>query len=92
MFVDVAQKPFSCHILYYSILYLPIIFFTILNYSIDHFLSFFDKEPFYSEEQTKYMVSRSKDWCQWRDDELGYFAVLRKKKDGPTIHFSHSLA
>jgi hypothetical protein len=50
---------------------------------LDHFLSFFEREPFYSEEQTQYQVSRSKDWCQWRDDEIGYWTVLRKKKNGP---------
>ncbi len=54
---------------------------------LDHFLSFFEREPFFSEEQTKYMISRSKEWCQWRDDELGYFAVVRKKKDAPVFEY-----
>lgn len=50
---------------------------------LEHFLSFFDKEPYYSEEQTKYMISRSKEWCNWKDDETAFFVAVRKKQNAP---------
>ena len=45
---------------------------------LDHFLSLFSKEPFFSSEQTKGQIFRSKEWCSWKDDELGYFVAVRK--------------
>lgn len=45
---------------------------------LDHFLSFFTKEPFLSSKQTKNQIRRSKDDCHWLDDETGYFAIVRK--------------
>ena len=52
---------------------------------LDHFLSFFDREPFYSEEQTKYQIERSRDWCHGKDNERGFWVVLRKKKNAPSL-------
>ena len=48
---------------------------------MDHFLSFYGREPYYSLNQTKEAVSRSKDWCRWLDDELSYWACVRKNKN-----------
>lgn len=46
---------------------------------LDHFLSFFTTEPFFSTNQTHGQIFRSREWCQWRDDEHGFFVAVRKK-------------
>jgi 2-polyprenyl-3-methyl-5-hydroxy-6-metoxy-1,4-benzoquinol methylase len=46
---------------------------------LDHFLSHYTVEPWFSSKQTKGQVRRSKDDCKWLDDETGYFVVAKKK-------------
>lgn len=45
---------------------------------LDHFLSFYDTQPFLSTEQTEGQKMRSGYWCQGLDDERGYWAAVRK--------------
>lgn len=47
---------------------------------LDYFLeSSFTPHPFVSTEQTEGQVARSRDWCKWKDDEMGYWAIVKKK-------------
>jgi SAM-dependent methyltransferase len=45
---------------------------------LEHFLSFFSKEPYFSTRQTAGQIHRSKAWCHWLDDEVGYWVAVRK--------------
>ena len=47
---------------------------------LDHFLSFYELQPFLSTNQTDFQIMRSRDWCGWKDDERGYWAVVKKIK------------
>jgi hypothetical protein len=48
---------------------------------LKHFFdSSFTKEPLLSTAQTEGQIDRSKNWCKWKDDEMGYWAILRKIK------------
>lgn len=48
---------------------------------LDHFLSFYSKEPFVSTEQTEGQKMRSGYWCQGLDNERAYFVAVRKLGD-----------
>jgi hypothetical protein len=48
---------------------------------LDHFLSFYDTKPFLSTEQTEGQKLRSSYWCQGLDNEMGYWAAVRKLGD-----------
>ena len=48
---------------------------------LKHFLdSSFSVEggPLVSTKQTQGQVDRSRDWCKWKDDEMGYFVIVKK--------------
>ena len=45
---------------------------------LDHFLSYFTVKQFLSDKQTKGQLDRSKNWCKWKDDEMGYRAMVKK--------------
>lgn len=45
---------------------------------LSHFLSFYDVKPFISTKQTEGQILRSSHWCGWQDDEMGYWAAVRK--------------
>ena len=46
---------------------------------LQHFLdSSFSVEPLINTAQTRGQVDRSRDWCKWKDDETGYFAIVKK--------------
>ncbi len=47
---------------------------------LDHLLSHFTVTPFLSDKQTKGQIDRSKNWCKWKDDEMGYWAMVKKVK------------
>lgn len=46
---------------------------------LEHFLSFFDQEPFFSTKQNALQKERSAQWCGNIDEEVGYFVAVRKK-------------
>lgn len=46
---------------------------------LDHFLSHFSKEPFYSTNRTIGQLYRSQHWCPGRDEEAGYWVAVRKR-------------
>jgi hypothetical protein len=45
---------------------------------LDHFMGFFDHSPFLSTNKTEGQISRALGWCHGKDDEQGYWAVVRK--------------
>lgn len=47
---------------------------------LEHFLSAFPEKVFFSTNQTEGQKMRSRDWCGGRDDERGFFVVLKKPK------------
>jgi len=47
---------------------------------LEHLLSHFENTPFLSEKQTKGQLDRSKNWCKWKDDEMGFWAIVKKRK------------
>jgi hypothetical protein len=47
---------------------------------LDHFLSHYSAGPLLSSRQTAGQLDRSKNWCKWKDDEMGYWAIVRKER------------
>ena len=46
---------------------------------LEHFLSFFDSEPYFNTKQNELQKERSAQWCGNIDEEVGYFVAVRKK-------------
>ena len=51
---------------------------------LDHFVSFFDKQPFFSTNMTEGQIGRSRDWCNWDDKEEAFWLAVRKKISAPS--------
>ena len=47
---------------------------------LEHFFSHFSEGPLLSTKQTEGQIDRSKNWCKWKDDEMGYWAIVKKIK------------
>jgi hypothetical protein len=45
-----------------------------------YFNSSFTIKPFISTKQTEGQIERSKNWCKWKDDEMGFWAIITKIK------------
>lgn len=48
---------------------------------LDHFLSFYSREPFFSTNQTKEQHGRSWGWCLGQDNEQGFWVAGRKIRE-----------
>lgn len=48
---------------------------------LDHFLSHFDRSPYFTTNQTSDQAIRASEWCHGKDNEPAYWVAVRKVKE-----------